>query len=143
MAGLIDEPNQHLVNTVPVPETPLPMPLGNGPTPPNPQTGPPNGPGEYGGPQCYTGPMGDAQGIVVKKDRRITRVAVVDCTSGKNPPIKGKTSGITAEGYMYVFLLEPWKDDGTNHEIYMEIIGPSLDQTTHRREDKTIVQLYE
>jgi len=143
MGGLIDEPNHRLVNNVPVPETPLPIPLGTGPTPPNPQTGPPNGPGEFGGPQCYTGPMGNVGNTIVKKDRRVVRVAVVDCTSGKNPPIKGKTSGITAEGFMYAFMLAPWKDDGTNHEIYMEIIGPAESQDIPRNEDKAIVQLYE
>ena len=55
--------------------------------------------------------MGDVgPSTVVTKDRRIVRVAIVDCTSGKNPPIKGKTTGIEAEGFLDLFLLTPWKD---------------------------------
>jgi hypothetical protein len=136
--GTIDDPTTHnLVNNVPVPDPPLPQPLGGGPTPPNPQVG------EYGGPQCYTGTMGDTGSTTLDRDRRVIRVVVVDCTSGKNPPIKGKTKGIEAEGFMDVFLLEPWKDDGTNHEIYMEIIGPAVNQNHNKTPDRNIVQLYE
>lgn len=136
--GNIDEPNQNLVNNVPVPETPLPQPLGAGPTPPNPQEG------EYGGPQCYTGAMGDVgTTTIVTKDRRIVRVAVVDCTSGKNPPIKGRTEGVEAEGFLDLFLLLPWKDAGSNHELYFEIIQPANDQNYDKTAAKEIVQLYE
>ena len=133
--GGVDSVDHNLVNNVPVPDPPLPQPLGGGPTLPDGQIA------EYGGPQCYTGPMGDV-GVTLDKDRRILRIAVVDCTSGKNPPMRGRTT-VVAEGFMDVFLLSPWKDANTNHELYFEILGRAEDQEYDKTPKRHIVHLYE
>jgi hypothetical protein len=112
-----------------------PGPLDIDPQPPIPQVM------EYGGPQCFNGPMGDdaASGTVVTADRRTIKVAVVDCES---QVIKGKTKGVESKGFIEVFLLTPWQVNGGVHEIYTEIIGP-VDEEIDQTVAKVIVQLYE
>lgn len=99
------------------------------------ETGAPAGPGvfpqpgEYGGVQCYSGAMGDDGGTVeVDQDRRVVEALVVDCDGviADQGGLHGKTT-IKPEfiiGSIDLFLVEPWVVKGSEHEIYMEIIGP-------------------
>ena len=115
-----------------MPPNPYPAPLGAGNLP-SPQTA------EYGGPQCYTGQMGDdaASGTELKSDRRVVKAAVVDCTN-----VGSGSVDITAKGFVELFVLTPWDVNGGKHEIYTEIIGP-IGDGINSEVAKVIVQLYE
>ena len=82
--------------------------------------------------------MGDdvASSTELKSDRRVLKVAVVDCDT--NSIGKG-TKDVVAEGFMEMFAISTWQVNGGVHEIYTEIIGP----IGQGKVAKVIVQLYE
>lgn len=118
----------------------LPDQSGGTPGPlPYPQTG------EYGGIQCFGGQTGHS-GLSepMRHDRRVVQLLVVDCD---NIPggLKGKTD-IPDEyvaGTIDLFIVEPWKVSGSEHEIYMEIIGPGEATGVQQTVARTIVWLNE
>jgi Flp pilus assembly protein TadG len=122
----------HLPNNIGIVGTPIPA---------NPST--PQG-AEYGGPQCYNGAL-DAPGLVPAMDRRVIEVLMVNCDPNDGGyQIRGRTPGIDGTGFMSVFLLTPWKDNGSDHEMYVEVIGPvTKDPNLEVVPAKNIVQLYE
>jgi Flp pilus assembly protein TadG len=100
---------------------------------------------EYGGPQCYNGSM-NGPSLVPAMDRRVIEVLMVNCDPDEGGyQIRGKTSGVSGTGFMSVFLLTPWKDNGPDHEIYVEVIGPVTNKSAGPEivPAKNIVQLYE
>ncbi len=110
--------------------------VGSGPFP---QTG------EYGGNQCFNGTSGNS-GLTdpMRHDRRVIEILVVDCD---NIPggLKGKTE-IPEEyiaGSIDLFIVEPWKVTGSEHEIYMEIIGPGNSTGVQQTISQTIVWMNE
>jgi hypothetical protein len=112
----------------------LPHPFGSGSDPAV------NDP-EYGGPHCYSGPMGDVgSSTILKSDRRVIQIAVVDCVANV---IQGNTKDVTAKGFVEVLVITPWTVQGGEHDIYVEIIGPVADNGVAKSIAKNIVQLYE
>ena len=131
--GTVDTSMHRLVDNINA-TPPLVRPLGGGAPPPTPQIA------EYGGPQCFTGPMGNSGSTQVDQDRRTMRIAMVDCVANT---IQGQTQNVTAEGFVDVFVLSPWEVNGNQHEIYVELIGPANNQGINRTLAQQIVQLYE
>ena len=106
---------------------------------------------EYGGPhqQCYSGPMGNvfstSKGGVIDMDvdRRVIEVVMVNCDPNDGGyDIRGRTTGIDGEGFVQMFVLEPWRVNGNEHQIYTEIIGP-VNKDIEKTRAAEIVQLYE
>ena len=102
----------------------------------------PQGGDEFGDGACYTGDMGDAGGVVLKADRRFINLAVVDCfdTTTDYYPIRGRATGVDADGILRMFVLAPWQVNGGVHEVYGEIVGPV---PLSGEIAKVFVQLYE
>ena len=125
----------------------LPMPL-DAPPPLMPST--PHA-DEFGGPheQCYSAGMGNVfspfkgANIKMKMDRRVMEIVMVNCDPDNGGfDIQGRTTGIDGTGYVQVFLPEPWIVNGSQHEMYSEIIGP-VDREALITRAVEIVQLYE
>jgi len=97
---------------------------------------------EFGGPQCYDGTFG---GLTPDMDRRVIELMMVNCDPGTlgGHDIQGRTSGVDGTGFMAVFLLTPWKDNGPDHEMYVEVIGPVNKDAIDVVPAKNILQLYE
>jgi hypothetical protein len=151
--GSIDYSNHHMPDNVGAIQPPgtaapdFPMPLGGLAPPWARQTM------EYAGPQggdasgddaCYYGEMGDVGSAVLKADRRMINIAVVDCfdTTTDYYPIRGRATGIDADGFIQMFVLSPWQVNGNVQEIYAEIVGP-IGVGSSRSKAQTFVQLYE
>ncbi len=152
--GTIDYSNHHMPDNAGAIQSPgsapidFPMALGTMSTQPaipqameysGPQGGDPFGDGA-----CYTGLMGNVQGVTLDQDRRIMNVAVVDCfdTTTDYYPIRGRATGVDADGFIQFFLLTPWQVNGSVHEIYAEIVGP-VQLGIETELARVFVQLYE
>ena len=60
-------------------------------------------------------------GTELKSDRRVIKVAVVDCDTN---PVGDGTTDVEAEGFVEMFVVSTWQVIDDVHQIYTEIIGP-------------------